>query len=98
MITSAPILVTGVAGFIGFHLANRLLRDGHSVIGVDSLTSYYSTKLKKDRLAQLDHPNFQFIHLDLADHDAVAQRQERICLYRLIDRELTKSKPTNVSV
>lgn len=71
MITSAPILVTGVAGFIGFHLANRLLRDGHSVIGVDSLTSYYSTKLKKDRLAQLDHPNFQFIHLDLADHDAV---------------------------
>ena len=71
MTRSAPILVTGVAGFIGFHLANRLLREGHNVIGVDSLTSYYSTRLKKDRLAQLDHPNFRFIHLDLADHDAV---------------------------
>ena len=71
MTRSAPILVTGVAGFIGFHLANRLLREEHNVIGMDSLTSYYSTRLKKDRLAQLDHPNFQFIHLDLADHDAV---------------------------
>jgi UDP-glucuronate 4-epimerase len=71
MTRSAPILVTGVAGFIGFHLANRLLREGRNVIGVDSLTSYYSTRLKKDRLAQLDHPNFRFIHLDLADHDAV---------------------------
>ncbi|HCP18754.1 MAG TPA: hypothetical protein DIT62_05755, partial [Alphaproteobacteria bacterium] len=69
--SSAPIVVTGVAGFIGFHLTKRLLQDGHKVVGVDSLTSYYSTKLKEDRLAQITDQQFQFLHLDLADQDAV---------------------------
>ena len=45
------ILITGTAGFIGFHLAERLLKEGHSVIGVDSLNSYYDVNLKKDRLS-----------------------------------------------
>ena len=71
MMSSAPIVVTGVAGFIGFHLTKRLLQDGHKVVGVDSLTSYYSTKLKEDRLAQITDQQFQFLHLDLADQDAV---------------------------
>ena len=44
-------LVSGAAGFIGFHLAERLLKEGHSVIGVDSLNSYYDVNLKKDRLS-----------------------------------------------
>src|SRR6266498_4190644 len=45
------ILVTGTAGFIGFHLANRLLREGHTVIGIDNLNDYYDLQLKYDRLA-----------------------------------------------
>src|SRR6266498_4951735 len=45
------ILVTGTAGFIGFHLANRLLREGHTVIGIDNLNDYYDVQLKYDRLA-----------------------------------------------
>ena len=62
------ILVTGVAGFIGFHLGKRLLEEGHTVIGLDNLTPYYDVKLKKDRLnhlEQLDH--FNFTQLDLVD-------------------------------
>jgi UDP-glucuronate 4-epimerase len=47
------ILVTGAAGFIGFHLSRRLLDDGHSVTGLDNLNNYYDPRLKKDRLAQL---------------------------------------------
>ena len=45
------ILITGTAGFIGFHLANRLIQDGHSVVGVDQINNYYDVQLKKDRLA-----------------------------------------------
>src|SRR4030095_3167024 len=45
------ILVTGTAGFIGFHLANRLLGEGHTVIGIDSINDYYDVRLKYDRLA-----------------------------------------------
>ena len=47
------ILITGVAGFIGFHLAKRLLAEGHRVTGLDNLNDYYSVQLKRDRLAQL---------------------------------------------
>jgi UDP-glucuronate 4-epimerase len=68
-----PILVTGAAGFIGFHVARRLLEDGHRVVGVDNLSSYYDPALKHARLAEL-HPfsAFRFEKLDLADRDGAA--------------------------
>src|SRR5688500_17295555 len=67
------ILVTGAAGFIGFHLARRLLADGHEVTGVDSLSDYYDVRLKRDRLAQIESENgFRFVHADLADAESIA--------------------------
>jgi UDP-glucuronate 4-epimerase len=71
MIKDTTILITGTAGFIGFHLTKHLLELGHHVIGVDNMNPYYDLRLKKDRLTQLSHPHFQFQHCDLADHDAV---------------------------
>ncbi len=66
------ILVTGAAGFIGFHLAKRLLADGHEIIGMDSLNAYYDVQLKKDRLALLTaDPRFRFHFLDLADRQGM---------------------------
>ena len=63
-----PILVTGAAGFIGSHVALRLLERGDEVVGLDSLNDYYSVQLKKDRLARLTpHTQFTFEHLDVAD-------------------------------
>ena len=68
-----PILVTGAAGFIGFHVARRLLEDGRNVVGIDNLNAYYDPKLKEARLAELArHGRFQFCKLDLADRDAMA--------------------------
>lgn len=62
------ILVTGAAGFIGFHACKRFLAEGHEVVGIDNLNDYYSPKLKEDRLAQLKaFQNFRFSKLDLAD-------------------------------
>lgn len=61
-----PVLVTGAAGFIGFHLAERLLGEGRAVIGLDNLTAYYDIELKRARLARLQaHNRFSFAHLDL---------------------------------
>lgn len=66
------ILVTGAAGFIGFHAAKRLLARGDRVIGIDCLTEYYDVSLKRLRLAELARfEGFEFHELDLADHDAV---------------------------
>jgi UDP-glucuronate 4-epimerase len=66
-------LVTGTAGFIGFHVANRLLQEGHEVIGLDNLNDYYNVQLKLDRLSQLKSaPNFTFVKMDLADRDGIA--------------------------
>ncbi|ROM67310.1 protein CapI [Pseudomonas brassicacearum] len=66
------ILVTGVAGFIGFHTAKRLCSDGHQVIGIDNLNSYYSVELKQARLSQLQaFGNFQFLRLDVTDKPAL---------------------------
>ncbi len=62
------VLVTGAAGFIGFHLADRLLKDGCQVIGVDNMNDYYDVSLKKDRLAILNgHKGFSFFQTDLSD-------------------------------
>ncbi|MDA9499496.1 NAD-dependent epimerase [Bradyrhizobium sp. CCBAU 11357] len=64
----APLLVTGAAGFIGFHVAQRLLSAGETVVGFDNLNDYYDPALKSARLELLrPHPNFKFVKLDLAD-------------------------------
>ena len=68
---SSPVLITGVAGFIGFSLARRLLENERAVIGVDSLDRYYDPALKQARVAVLrQHRNFSFRRLDLADRPA----------------------------
>jgi len=68
-----PVLVTGAAGFIGFHTAKRLLEAGRTVIGVDNLSPYYDVKLKQARLKQLaGSKNFSFTSFDLADRAATA--------------------------
>lgn len=67
-------LVTGAAGFIGFHVAQRLLDDGHDVVGVDGMTTYYDVQLKQRRLALLaDRPNFRFVELMLEDDQGVGR-------------------------
>jgi UDP-glucuronate 4-epimerase len=67
------VLVTGAAGFIGFHVARRLLGNGRSVVGVDNLNAYYDPKLKDARRTELaKFPAFRFVKLDLADREAVA--------------------------
>ena len=67
-----PILVTGSAGFIGFHVARRLLEDGHAVTGFDNVNDYYDVTLKEDRLRILDtYPGYRNIRADLADRAAV---------------------------
>lgn len=64
----AKILVTGAAGFIGFHLSQRLLARGDQVVGLDNLNPYYDPKLKEARLAQLvGRPGFRFVRLELTD-------------------------------
>ncbi len=61
------VLVTGVAGFIGYHVAQALLARGDRVVGVDNMNNYYSVKLKQDRLAQIQSENFEFIQADISD-------------------------------
>lgn len=66
------VLVTGAAGFIGYHLSQRLLLDGAQVFGIDNLNDYYAVDLKKSRLAQLEpNQNFQFQCLDLSDRNGM---------------------------
>lgn len=68
------ILVTGSAGFIGMHVARRLLEDGHEVVGLDNFNDYYSVKLKRDRHAALRaYGAFHPLEADLCDRDAVCE-------------------------
>ncbi|MEN6438697.1 MAG: NAD-dependent epimerase [Syntrophobacter sp.] len=74
MDTPKPVLVTGVAGFIGFHFSLRLLQEGKPVTGVDSVNDYYDPSLKLNRLKILnEYPGFRFIRLGL--EDAASTRQ-----------------------
>ncbi|MBI3419382.1 MAG: SDR family NAD(P)-dependent oxidoreductase [Proteobacteria bacterium] len=73
------VLLTGAAGFIGFHCAKRLLAAGEDVVGVDNLNSYYDVKLKEARLAQLTpHKNFRFLKMDISARDVVPQLTKEI--------------------
>lgn len=75
--TSKKILITGAAGFIGFHLAKRLLDLGTTVLGLDNLNDYYDVSLKESRLHILkDYPSFTFIKGDLSDADTVNEQFE----------------------
>ena len=80
----AKILVTGAAGFIGFHLTRRLIERGDEVVGLDNLNDYYDVSLKQARLEQLQKlDNFRFVRLDLADREGMAalfkeERFERV--------------------
>lgn len=68
------VLVTGAAGFVGFHVSDRLLREGAVVLGIDNLNDYYDVSLKTARLERLAHPRFTFEKTELADGQAL-QRQ-----------------------
>lgn len=79
------ILVTGAAGFIGFHYALRLLQQGQAVTGIDNLNDYYSVQLKLDRLKLLqDFPLFRFEKVDLADQAAMTSLFQRESYHRVI--------------
>ncbi len=68
----SKILVTGAAGFVGFHLSQQLLANGQTIIGIDNLNDYYDVSLKQARLEQLfNRKNFQFFQLDLANRSKV---------------------------
>jgi UDP-glucuronate 4-epimerase len=72
-IASDPILVTGAAGFIGYHVTRRLLQQGRTVVGIDSLNAYYDPALKQARLAELARlPGFRFEQCDIADRERLA--------------------------
>ena len=79
------ILVTGAAGFVGFHVALRLLGDGHEVVGLDSVNHYYDVRLKEARLALLQQRrNFEFVRTSLADPEVMDQLFDRCVFDRVI--------------
>ncbi|MBS1976039.1 MAG: NAD-dependent epimerase [Bacteroidetes bacterium] len=66
------VLITGAAGFIGFHVANRLLNEDYSVVGLDNLNTYYDVNLKESRLNLLrNNPSFKFVRMDLTDKSGI---------------------------
>ncbi|WP_418163058.1 NAD-dependent epimerase [Pantoea vagans] len=78
-------LVTGAAGFIGFHVSHRLLAAGHQVVGIDNLNDYYDVNLKHARLDLIKADSgFTFIEMDLADRDAIASLFDQNTFQRVI--------------
>ncbi|AIL64849.1 dTDP-glucose 4,6-dehydratase [Rickettsiales bacterium Ac37b] len=79
------IIITGVGGFIGFHVAKFLLQEGRQVLGIDNLNDYYNVKLKLDRLEILKHyNNFTFEKLDISDTNAILSLSEQYSKTRII--------------
>jgi len=72
MMGSGPVIVTGAAGFIGMHVAERLLDRGEAVIGIDVFNDYYDPRLKAARAARLEgRPGFSMVRMDIAEHEAL---------------------------
>src|SRR3546814_5711488 len=81
------VLVTGAAGFIGFHAAQKLLDRGEEVIGIDNLNDYYQVSLKRDRIAEIErthHDGFRFIPVDFADLAALNEALAGLPIDRII--------------
>jgi len=79
------LLVTGAAGFIGYHTARKVLERGDEVVGLDNLNDYYDVTLKHARLKELEkYPRFRFIKMDLADREGMAALFEREKFPRVI--------------
>ena len=76
------ILITGVAGFIGYNLAKKLIKK-HQVVGIDNINSYYSVKLKKERIKNLKNNNFQFYKLDITQKEKLFSILKKIKLHML---------------
>ena len=77
---SKTILVTGAAGFIGFHVTKKLLERGDNIIGIDNLNEYYDSKLKEARLEILKkHSNFKFIKQNIEDPINIQDKIDKIC-------------------
>ena len=80
-----PVIVTGGAGFIGMHVAERLLERGETVIGVDLFNDYYDPALKAARAARLeDRPGFSMVRMDIADHVAFAELVRTVGAKRIV--------------
>ena len=74
------ILVTGCAGFIGFHVSKKLLEDGNMVVGVDRINNYYEVSLKESRLKILqENPNFKFYNQDFSEGINIDEKIDKIC-------------------
>jgi len=79
------IIVTGAAGFIGFHVARALLERGEEVVGIDNLNDYYDPRLKRDRLAALPQTDrFRFLQVDFADHEALEAALADVAFDRIV--------------
>ncbi|MDB2414860.1 SDR family NAD(P)-dependent oxidoreductase [Rickettsiales bacterium] len=71
------ILVTGAAGFIGFHVSKKLIEQNYEVIGIDNLNDYYDISLKNDRLKNLENDNFIFHKIDISDNEKIIELSEK---------------------
>lgn len=79
------VLVTGAAGFIGYHVSRLLLERGEEVVGIDNLNDYYDPRLKQDRLAALlASSRFRFIRVDFADHEALEEALADLAFDRIV--------------
>jgi nucleoside-diphosphate-sugar epimerase len=76
-------LVTGAAGFIGSHLAGRLLAEGYDVVGIDALTDYYDPRIKRDNLRRIEHPGLHTVEADLNTADLAALLADVEVVYHL---------------
>ena len=94
-----PVLITGVAGFIGYHLALRYLRAGRAVTGIDNVNDYYDVDLKLARLKRLQaYPAHDFHRLDLSDRgslDRVFERQDARTVIHLAAQAGVRHSLTN---